>query len=52
MTALWVKGAGFPKIADNKAKNDLLATLTPEQKDVLAEMLQPLLVQPRIARTG
>lgn len=40
VTALWVKGDGFPKIADNKAKNDLLATLTPEQKDVLAEMLQ------------
>lgn len=40
MTALWVKGDGFPKTEDNKAKNDLLATLTPEQKDVLAEMLQ------------
>ena len=40
MTALWVKGDGFPKTEDNKAKNDLLAALTPEQKDVLAEMLQ------------
>ena len=40
MTALCVKGGGFPKTEDNKAKNDLLATLTPEQKDVLAEMLQ------------
>ena len=40
VTALWAKGDGFPKIADNKAKNDLLATLTPEQKGVLAEMLQ------------
>lgn len=40
MTALWVKGDGFPKTENNKAKNDLLATLTPEQKDVLAEMLQ------------
>ena len=40
MTALWVKGDGFPKTEDNKAKNDLLATLTPEQKGVLAEMLQ------------
>ena len=40
MTALWVKGDGFPKTEDNKAKNDFLATLTPEQKDVLAEMLQ------------
>ena len=40
MTALWVKGDGFPKTEDNKAKNDLLATLTPEQKGVLSEMLQ------------
>ena len=31
MTALWVKGDGFPKTEDNKAKNDCLATLTPEQ---------------------
>ena len=40
MTALWVKGDGFPKTEDNKAKNALLAALTPEQKGVLAEMLQ------------
>ena len=40
MTALWVKGDGFPKTEDNKAKNELLAALTPEQKSVLAEMLQ------------
>ena len=40
MTALWVKGDGFPKTEDNKAKNELLAALTPEQKGVLAEMLQ------------
>ena len=40
MTALWVEGDGFPKTEDNKAKNELLATLTPEQKGVLAEMLQ------------
>ena len=40
MTALWVKGDGFPKTEDNKAKNELLATLPPEQKGVLAEMLQ------------
>ena len=31
MMALWVKGDGFPKTEDNKAKNELLATLTPEQ---------------------
>ena len=40
MTALWVKGDGFPKTEDNKAKNELLAALTPEQKGVLAELLQ------------
>ena len=40
MTALWVKGDGFPKTEDNKAKNELLAALTPEQKGVLADMLQ------------
>lgn len=40
MTALWVKGDGFPKTEDNQAKNELLAALTPEQKGVLAEMLQ------------
>ena len=40
ITARWVKGDGFPKIEDNKAKNELLSTLTPEQKDVLAEILQ------------
>ena len=40
ITALWIKGDGFPKTEDNKAKNDLPATLTPEQKDVLAKMLQ------------
>lgn len=34
MTALCVKSGGFPKTEDNKAKNDLLATLTPEQKVV------------------
>ena len=40
MTARWVKGDGFPKTEDNKAKNELLATLTPEQKGIIAEMLQ------------
>ncbi len=33
ITARWVKGDGFPKTEDNKAKNDFLATLTPEQKE-------------------
>ena len=40
ITARWVKGDGFPRTEDNKAKNDLLAALTPEQKDVLAGLLQ------------
>ena len=40
ITARWVKGDGFPKTEDNKAKNDFLATLTPEQKGIIAEMLQ------------
>ena len=40
ITARCVKGDGFPKTEDNKAKNDLFATLSPEQKGVLAEMLQ------------
>ena len=40
MTALWVKGGSFPKTEDNKSKNELLAALTPEQKSVLAEILQ------------
>ena len=40
ITARWVKGDGFPRTEDNKAKNEFLAALTPEQKGVLAEMLQ------------
>ncbi len=32
MTALWVKGDGFPKTEDNKAKNELLAALTRSRK--------------------
>ena len=40
MTALGGKGDGFPRTEDNKAKNDLLAALTPEQKEVLAGLLQ------------
>ena len=40
ITARWVKGDGFPKTENNKAKNDLLAALTPEKKDILAGLLQ------------
>lgn len=40
MTARWIKGDGFPQRDDNKAKNDLLNALTPEQKEALAEIIQ------------
>lgn len=40
ITARWVKGDGFPRTEDNQAKNELLAALTPEQKGVLAGLLQ------------
>lgn len=40
ITARWVQGDGFPKTEDNQAKNELLAALSPEQKDVLAGLLQ------------
>lgn len=29
-TARWMRGDGFPQTGDNKAKNELLAALTPE----------------------
>ena len=40
MTSRWIKGDGFPQTDDNKAKNVFLAALTPEQREVLAELLQ------------
>lgn len=40
VTARWVKGDGFPPIDDNKTKNELVAVLTSEQREVLAEILQ------------
>lgn len=40
VTARWVKGDGFPPIDDNKTKNELVAVLTFEQREVLAEILQ------------
>lgn len=40
ITASWVKGDGFPKTEDFKEKNEFLAALTPEQKDIIAKMLQ------------
>ena len=40
VTAKWIKEDGFPQIDENKAKNDFLAALSTEQKEVLAQMLQ------------
>ena len=40
MTARRVNGYDFPKAEYDKAKNELLATLAPEQIEVLAELLQ------------
>lgn len=40
VTARWVKEDGFPRTDDNKAKNEFLAALTPEQRVVLAEIIQ------------
>lgn len=38
--ARWVKEKGWPNQPENKGINKLLGELTPEQKDVLAQMLQ------------
>ena len=38
--AKWIKCDGFPKIDDNKAKNEFIVNLTSEQKEVLASMLE------------
>ena len=38
--AKWIKCDGFPKTDDNKAKNEFIANLTSEQKEVLASMLE------------
>lgn len=35
-----IKCDGFPKTDDNKAKNEFIANLTSEQKEVLASMLE------------
>lgn len=40
VTARWIRGGGFPQMDDNKAKNNFLAALTPEQREVLVEMIQ------------
>lgn len=38
-TAMCVKAGGFPNTLENKHKNEFLATLSPEQKEVLAAVL-------------
>lgn len=38
--AKWIKCDGFPNTDDNKAKNEFIANLTSEQKEVLASMLE------------
>ena len=40
VAAQWAKEGSFPKTEDNKAKNELLASLSPEQREVLAQILQ------------
>ncbi len=40
VTAQRVKEGSFPKTEDNKAKNALLASLSPEQIEVLAQILK------------
>ena len=40
VAAQWVKEGSFPKTEDNKAKNELLASLSPEQREVLAQILE------------
>ena len=40
VTAQWVKEGSFPKTEDNKAKNELLASLSAEQREVLARILK------------
>ena len=35
----WVTGKGFPKVAGNEDKNELLEALTENQKAVLAEII-------------
>lgn len=36
----WIKGTGYPQIDDNKEVNRLLGSLSPEQKEILAGMVQ------------
>lgn len=36
----WILGKGFPETEDNRAYNELLASLSAEQKEVLAKLVQ------------
>lgn len=38
--AKWIMEKGYPQIDDNKTINQFLAALTPEQKEILAAMVQ------------
>ncbi len=36
----WILDKGYPNIEDNKSYNELLASLSPEQKEILAKLVQ------------
>ncbi|ABK49611.1 conserved hypothetical protein [Shewanella sp. ANA-3] len=38
--AQWVTGKGFPDVPGNEHINQFLASLTPQQKEILASMIQ------------
>ena len=40
VTARWIMEDGFPKNGDNEEENKLLQELTPEQKRILAKIVQ------------
>lgn len=40
VTARWVRDDAFPQIEENKRKNTFITALTPEQRELLADMLQ------------
>lgn len=36
----WIRGNGYPQIDDNREINQFLGSLTPEQKEIVAGMVQ------------
>lgn len=40
VVAEWILGDGYPRIDENKEVNQLLGSLTPEQKQIVARMVQ------------